>query len=103
MEQGIKLYRGDECFYLFKNAYYHYCNYSVIRLKKERDELYEYMVYANDYYGVLVRTICILINMKKEYEKHEDKFCSNFWFEVFIKKVELPKNILARHGIELRN
>jgi hypothetical protein len=96
----VKLYRGDECFKLFKECYYKYCLYSPARLERKIKEMYEKMEYANDYYGIHVRTLGRLKYMNKEYKDHVDKFNSNFWFEIFIKGIEFHKYIFKRNGIK---
>lgn len=93
----MKLYKEDEVFKLFKAYYYRYCLYSPNKLKHKREELYERMKYANDYYGIQVDTLSILEYMNKIYDEHKDKFKSTFWFEVFIRKTRLPEYIIARN------
>ena len=92
----MKLYYGDECFYLFKRMYYTYCNYSIKKLEKEIEKLYPNMVYANDYIGVQVKTISRLICMKNEYKNVTN---NKYWFEVFIKGDILHEEILNRNGV----
>lgn len=97
----IKLYIGDECFELFKQCYYKYCLYSPTRLKNKRIEMYEKMEYANDYYGIHVKTLSRLEYMNYKHEKQADKFNNNFWFEIFIKGVGFHDYILERNGIKI--
>ena len=96
----IKLYTGDECFNLFKTMYYKYCLYSTKQLERKRIEMYEQMEYANDYYGIAVKTLCRLKYMNYKYEDNADKFNSKFWFEIFIKGIEFHEYIFERNGVK---
>ena len=105
----MKLYKGDECFNLFKEMYYRYCNYSVDNLKEKIESLYPDMEYANDYVGIQVKTISLLIYLKTVYTnelEESDKlllldYDNDEWFNVFIKQDILNKNILIRNGIKM--
>lgn len=101
----IKLYTGDECFNLFKSMYYKYCLYSEKRLEATRIEMYEKMEYANDYYGIAVKTLGRLEYMNKKYrddtKDRYDKFNNKFWFEFFIKGIKFHKYIFERNGIKI--
>ena len=96
----MKLYTGDECFKLFKQCYYKYCLYSPTRLKNTRIEMYKKMEYANDYYGIHVKTLSRLEYMNKSYEKKAMNFNSSFWFDIFIKGIGLYNYILERNGVK---
>lgn len=97
----MKLYTGDECFKLFKQCYYKYCLYSPTQLESKRIEMYDKMEYANDYYGINVRTLGRLEYMNEEYKDHVDKFNSDVWFEIFIKEIEFHEYIFIRNGIKV--
>ena len=101
MNNNIKLYTGDEAFRLFKQMYYKYCNYSIEQLKnyiKVQCSNTNYN-FANDYIGIQIKTMSILVYMKQNYNNKTDKWDNDFWFQVFIKRDIFNKNILERNGI----
>lgn len=83
----MKLYKGDECFELFKQCYYKYCSYTKTQLINTINKLYDKMEYANDYYGINVKTLSRLIYMHDQYKEQANNFNNKFWFEIFIKGI----------------
>ena len=83
-----KLYTGKECYNLFKEMFYKYYGYSIPVLKNKIHKMYDQMEYANDYVGIQIKTMSILIYMKENYDmKIRTKNDMEFWFNVFIKQI----------------